>query len=70
MLWWYEREGLKTRIEVLQLSSGEYELSISDSDGGERVEEFRNAAELAKRHQQVQDWLSAQGWKGTTSWIA
>jgi hypothetical protein len=69
MLWWFEREGRKTRVEVLNLATGDYELHIIDGDGVEQVEYFTDAAELAKRQQQIQDALSSQGWSGPSSWI-
>ena len=69
MLWWFEREGIKTRVEVLHLSTGDYELHLIDGNGVEHVETFRNAGDLAKRQQEIQDRLLSQGWKGPASWI-
>jgi hypothetical protein len=69
MLWWFEREGRKTSVEVLHLASGEYEMRVIDGDGTEHVEQFTSAAELAKRQQQIQDRLLSHGWKGPNSWI-
>jgi hypothetical protein len=69
MLWWFEREGRKTRVEVLNLATGDYELHIIDGDGVEHVEHFTDAAELARRQQQIQDALFSQGWSGPNSWI-
>ena len=70
MLWWFEREGHKARIEVLNLATGEYELRVVDGDGVEHVEHFVEAADLAKRQQEIQDRLISQGWNGPSSWIA
>ena len=70
MLWWFEREGVQTRVEVLHLPSGDYELHIVENDGVDHVEVFRDAAELKKRQQEIQNQLHAQGWKGPGSWIA
>ena len=69
MLWWFEREGRTTRVEVLNLATGDYELHIIDADGVEHVEHFADAAELAKRQQQIQDTLLSQGWRGPSRWI-
>jgi len=69
MLWWFEREGLKTQVEVLHLASGEYELHVIEADGVEHIEKFTDAAELAKRQRQIQDQLVSQGWKGTAKWL-
>jgi hypothetical protein len=69
MLWWFERDGRKTRVEVLNLASGNYELHVIDGDGIERVEHFAEAGALAKRQQQIQDSLVSQGWKGPERWI-
>ena len=69
MLWWFEREGRQTRIEVLNLANGHYELRVVDGDGVESVEHFVDAAELAKRQQEIQDRLISQGWEGPSSWI-
>lgn len=69
MLWWFEREGRKMRVEVLDLATGGYELRIIDADGVEHVEHFADAAELAKRQQQIQDALVSLGWHGPSRWI-
>jgi|KBSMisStaDraftv2_1062788.scaffolds.fasta_scaffold253365_2 hypothetical protein len=69
MLWWFEREGVKTRVEVLHLASGEYELHVTAGDGADHVETFRDPIELAQRQQEIQDRLRSQGWKGPASWI-
>jgi len=61
VLWWFEREGRRTTIEVLNLPTGDYELRLVDADGAEQVERFTNSAALAKRQQSVQDTLIARG---------
>jgi hypothetical protein len=70
MLWWFEREALRTTIEVLNHPAGEYELHVVDSDGIEQVEHFTNATDLAKRQQAIQDTLVAQGWAQAGGWKA
>ncbi|HZS58206.1 MAG TPA: hypothetical protein VFA43_02985 [Gemmatimonadaceae bacterium] len=69
MLWWFEREGRHTRVEVLHLARGGYELRVFDERGVEQVETFTNSDELAKRQQAVQDALIAQGWKRAGEWL-
>jgi len=62
MLWWFEREGLRTSIEVLHLANGEFELRIIDSDGIERVETFTSATELASANKPfTRSWQWADG---------
>jgi hypothetical protein len=69
MLWWFEREGRKVRMEVLLLSAGGYELRIIGVDGVEHVEHFTDAAELAKRQLEIQDELISKGWSRSSCWI-
>ena len=69
MLWWFEREGLRTSIEVLHLANGEFELRIIDSDGIERVETFTSATELAKRQQAIHETLAVGGWTRSGEWL-
>jgi len=68
MLWWFERAGARTTLEVLNLPTGAYELRVTDADGEERVEHFANAVDLAKRQQAIHDALVAQGWAHTGGW--
>jgi hypothetical protein len=69
MLWWFEREGQRTRLEVLHLPAGAYELRLIGADGVEHVEHFPDAADLAKRQQEIQQALVASGWRGPSTWI-
>jgi hypothetical protein len=69
MLWWFERAGLRTTLEVLDLPTGEYELRIADANGAEQVEHFTNATDLAKRQQAIQDALVAKGWERSGGWL-
>ena len=69
MLWWFEREGRTVRMEVLQLSTGDYELRIIGVDGVEHVEHFTDAAELAKRQTAIQGELLSKGWGHSSRWI-
>ena len=69
MFWGFEREGLKVRMEVLQLSAGDYELRIIDVDGVEHIEHFTDTAELAKRQLEIQGELLSKGWSPSSRWI-
>lgn len=69
MLWWFEREGKHTQIEVLHLVTGKYELRVVEADGQERVEHFADPVELAKRQQAIQDELVSLGWKRSGEWL-
>jgi len=69
MLWWFERDGHKVRMEVLQLSAGDYELRIIGVDGVEHIEHFTDAAELAKRQLEIQGELLSEGWSPSSRWI-
>jgi hypothetical protein len=60
--------GLHTRVEVLHLASGRYELRIFDAKGAEHVELFTDAGDLARRQQAVQDALIPQGWERADEW--
>ena len=69
MLWWFEREGLHTQVEVLHLVNGRYELRVTQADGQERVEYFTSATDLARRQQEVHDGLVADGWTRSGEWL-
>lgn len=69
MLWWFERDGKHTRIEVLHPPTGGYELHVFDADESEHVEHFADLASLRRRQQEVQDQLIAVGWKRSGEWL-
>ena len=69
MLWWFEREGVRTTIEVLELPSGGFELHLVDADGSEHIEHFANVLDSAKRQQLIQDELAALGWTRSGEWL-
>jgi hypothetical protein len=69
MFWWFERNGQHSRVEVLQLATGTYELRVVDADGTEDVETFDDSRELADRQDEVQQRLHAQGWSGPHGWV-
>jgi hypothetical protein len=69
MFWWFERGGDYLRCEVLQLASDKYELRVVQADGTEKIEEFTDAGELAKRQHVVVAELEASGWSGPHGWV-
>ena len=64
MFWWFERGGTLLRLEVLELSSREFELRLIHADGSEMAERFTSAEDLAKRHVQLQEEVTKEGWQG------
>ena len=68
MLWWFERDGRRTIIEVLNLPTGEFELRTQNPDGTEDVEYFTDAVALAKRQQAIHNALFAKGWARSGEW--
>jgi hypothetical protein len=70
VLWWFERNGRHTRVEVLHLpAGGGYELRVFDAEGDEHLEQFTSPTELAKRQQAVHDELIASGWNRSGEWL-
>lgn len=69
MFWWYERGGTFTRCEVLQLPTGDFEIRVVYPDGGEQVERFASADELAARQTALENSLRADGWSGRHGWV-
>lgn len=68
MLWWFEREGRRTTVEVLELPHAAYELRVVDADGTEHIEHFTSPQDLAKRQRAIHDNLLAQGWTHSGGW--
>jgi hypothetical protein len=64
MFWWFEREGVYTRYEVLDLPNGGYELRIVDAAGAEYIEQFDDTRQLADRQRTLETRLKATGWSG------
>lgn len=69
MFWWFERNGVYTRCEVLELPAGGYEFRIVDPNGHEQIEAFNDPMSLAKRQQAVENKLAAEGWTGPHGWV-
>jgi len=67
MFWWYERGGTFTRVEVAQLSTGEYQLRILAPDGTEHIEQVSTHAELMTRFNFVRAQLRDTEWSGPTT---
>lgn len=68
MFWWFERNGVFLRCEVVDSPGGGYDLRISDPNGIERVEHFPDSSGLARRQQTVERELAAEGWTGPHGW--
>ena len=69
MFWWFERQGHYLRCEVLQLSTGGYELRVVNPDGSEHVEHFVDTSDLTKRQYDVLDEIVRAGWTGPHGWV-
>ena len=69
MFWWFERRGQHVRLEVLEVTTEHFELRLIDVDGAEQVETFNEAKALAKRQDQLQQMLHADGWTGPHGWV-
>lgn len=69
MFWWFERHGAYTRLEVLEVAPGEFELRLIAPDGSEQVERFTDANQLAARQRSVEAELKTRGWTGPHGWI-
>ena len=68
MIWLFERDGERARVEVLYLAPDQYELHFLDADGVEHVEFFTDAADAGRRQRVLLDTLLAQGWTKTAEW--
>jgi hypothetical protein len=69
VFWWFERAGVYTRYEILELGDGSYELRVFDPDGTEHVERFKNTDDLASRQRALEAQLRADGWTGPHGWV-
>ena len=65
MLWFFERNGRRARVEVGG-TSRTFELRV-DSDGVEIIETFADARELATRHEAVVQLLRTRWWAPSTA---
>jgi len=68
MIWLFEREGKRARLEVLYLAPDQYEVRFLDADGVEHIEHFTNAADAGNRQVDLQHTLVRQGWTKTNEW--
>jgi hypothetical protein len=68
VFWWFERNGSYMRCEAVNAPDGGYELRIHQPDGTERIERFRDSAELTDRQRAVEAELMADGWSGPHGW--
>ncbi len=69
MFWWFERKGAYVRCEVLELTTGEFELRVVLEDGREQVERFSDANAVARRQQEILDEWARNGWTGPHGWV-
>lgn len=69
MFWWFERDGVYTRYEVLELPKGGYEFRVIDPNGGEQIEHFSDPDALARRQQALEQQLAGDGWSGPHGWV-
>lgn len=68
MFWWFERSGRYLRCEAREGPRGTYELCVIDPDGVERVEQFVDSADLAKRQAEFAQQITSEGWTGPHGW--
>ncbi len=69
MFWWFERNGMYTRYEILEIAPGRFEFRVIDPNGGEEVEQFSNDADLAERQKNLERRLADEGWSGPHGWV-
>ena len=68
MIWLFERDGQRAKLEVLYLEANNYEVRFMDPDGNERVEYFKSAEAAGNRQLDVEHALAMQGWSKTGEW--
>ena len=64
MVSFFEREGRFVRYEARQRTNGQYELTILEPDGSEKMEVFESSAALNVRLAQVERDYRIAGWFG------
>ena len=69
MLWWFERDGKHTRVEVLHPPAARMELHVFHPDGSELVEYFDDVDALRRRQHEIENSLVALGWKRSGEWL-
>jgi hypothetical protein len=68
VFWWFERDGVYTRCEVLELPTGSYEFRVIDPDGTEQIEHLANSTLLATRQRTLERRLASEGWTRPRGW--
>jgi hypothetical protein len=64
MIWFFDRNGEKLRIEILHdRSAGRYRVITTRPDGSESIEEVDEAGELIERSVRLMNSLRGDGWK-------
>ena len=64
MVWFYERHGTYIRCETRETPDGAFELVQTSPDGTETVERFEDSGSLTRRQQQLESYLTTDGWTG------
>ena len=64
MVVFFEKEGRFVRCEARQVASDTWELIVVEPDGTERTEQFRSAADLDARAQEIDREYLGCGWFG------
>ena len=64
MLWFFEKHQAKLRYEIRRQNDGQgFELVITNPDGRQDIELYRDAVELLERSVRLQDSLIEAGWR-------
>jgi hypothetical protein len=65
VIWFYAKRGEHLRCEVRQHAEGDhFELVITEPDGAERIELFRDSLTLKKRSLELEKEWRDKGWDG------
>ena len=64
MLWFFEKHQSKLRYEIRRHGDGlGYELVITNPDGRQDIEVFRDSTEVVERSLRLHDTLIEAGWR-------
>ena len=68
MIWLFERHQQRARLEILHLTTDNFEVRFTDEAGVDHVEYWTDVADVARRQVQVLTELNSQGWTKTGGW--
>jgi hypothetical protein len=68
VIWIFERQGKKAKLEVLYLGPDNYEVRFVDAEGKEHIEHFTSAEAAGNRQLDVEHALAMQGYEKTAGW--